>query len=142
MEWPRTAITRFKISAPSGTSLTLNLLRTGNQNVLSGFFLPLEIQCFPVAEDWHSGTASTGWLRSATGTNARILANPAPLRNCTRNIKCQQWQTGGPKKLTTLPCRKLNCVVSRSVIGVDFSDLLAVGPPIRFVIQFSEFADC
>ena len=77
--------------------------RIGNENVVSGFFLPLEIQCFPVAEDWHSGTASTGWLRSATGTNARILANPAPLRNCTRNIKRQQWQTDGPKKLTTLP---------------------------------------
>ena len=46
MEWPRTAIIRFKISAPSGTSLTLNLSRSGNQNFVSGFFLPLEIQIF------------------------------------------------------------------------------------------------
>ena len=108
MEWPRTAIIRFKISAPSGTSLTLNLSRSGNQNVGSGFFLPLEIQCFPVAEDWHSGTASTGWLRSATGTNARILANPAPLRNCIRNTKRQQWRTDSPKKLPTLPLFEIN----------------------------------
>ena len=107
MEWPRTAIIRFKISAPSGTSLTLNLSRSGNQNVVSGFFLSLEIQFFPVAEDWHSSTASTGWLRSATGTNARILANPAPLRNCIRNTKRQQWRTDSPKKLTTLPYSKV-----------------------------------
>ena len=77
--------------------------RIGNQNVVSGFFLPLEIQCFPVAEDWHSGTALTGWLRSATGANASILANPAPLRNCIRNTKRQQWRTDSPKKLPTLP---------------------------------------
>ena len=70
---------------------------------MSGFFLSLEIQCFPVAEEWHSGTALTGWLRSATGTNARILANPAPLRNCIRNTKRQQWRTDSPKKLPTLP---------------------------------------
>ena len=56
-----------------------------------------------MTEDWHSGTALTGWLRSATGTNARILANPAPLRNCIRITKRQQWRTDSPKKLTTLP---------------------------------------
>ena len=56
-----------------------------------------------MTEDWHSGTALTGWLRSATGANASILANPAPLRNCIRNTKRQQWRTDSPKKLPTLP---------------------------------------
>ena len=59
-----------------------------------------------MTEDWHSGTALTGWLRSATGANASILANPAPLRNCIRNTKRQQWRTDSPKKLPTLPEEK------------------------------------
>ena len=74
-----------------------------NSKFCEWFFPATGNSNFPVAEDWHSGTASTGWLRSATGTNAHILANPVPLRNCIRNTKRQQWRTDSPKKLTTLP---------------------------------------
>ena len=83
------------------------LIKDWKSKCFEWFFPATGNSNFPVAEDWHSGTASTGWLRSATGTNACILANPAPLRNCIRNTKRQQWRTDSPKKLTTLPYSKV-----------------------------------